>query len=234
MSTLNITEALVLRTYSLGDADKIALFLTRANGVVRGVAKGARKMKSRFGAGLEPFTFVQLTYRAKEDKELVSIQQTEILQTFFPFAGNPETLTDWAYLGELIIALSPPHEPNPKLYDLAKSCMETLARRPEIRRPVRNYFSIWLLHLSGLLPGWNLCLRCHNPLAAAGGVYVDSRYHLYCENCRPAPARPFAPATYSLLTAARTNNPQSFAELGPAAAQDELEQLAQTLLAAAI
>ncbi len=56
------TEAFVLRTYRLAEADKIVVCLTRDAGVVRGVARGARRLKSRFGAGLEPCTLVSLSF----------------------------------------------------------------------------------------------------------------------------------------------------------------------------
>ena len=61
MATIE-TEALVLRTYNFGEADKIVVVLTQSAGVVRGVANGCRKLKSRFGAALEPFTLIKLTW----------------------------------------------------------------------------------------------------------------------------------------------------------------------------
>ena len=72
------TEGLVLKSYSLAEADKIVVFLTQEHGLVRGVAKGAKRLKSKFGGSLEPFSIVRLTYFQKEDRELVSIQQSEI------------------------------------------------------------------------------------------------------------------------------------------------------------
>src|ERR1051326_7260358 len=66
------TEAIVLRSYNLAEADRIVLCFTRAAGLIRGVAKGARRMRSRFGAGLEPFTLVRLEFREKENRELVN------------------------------------------------------------------------------------------------------------------------------------------------------------------
>ena len=54
-------EGIVLRSYNLAEADKIVVCLTRHAGVVRTVARGARRLKSRFGAGLEPFTIIALT-----------------------------------------------------------------------------------------------------------------------------------------------------------------------------
>ncbi|MBD0370802.1 MAG: DNA repair protein RecO, partial [Pyrinomonadaceae bacterium] len=77
------TEAIVLRSYNLAEADKIVVCLTRSTGVVRAVAHGARRLKSRFGAGLEPFTFVQMSYHEKEGRELVTLRQLEIARSYF-------------------------------------------------------------------------------------------------------------------------------------------------------
>ncbi len=54
------TEGLILKSYSLAEADKIVVLLTQDEGLVRGVAKGAKRLKSRFGGGLEPFSIVQI------------------------------------------------------------------------------------------------------------------------------------------------------------------------------
>ncbi len=69
------TEGLVLKSYSLAEADKIVVLLTQNEGLVRGVAKGAKRLKSRFGGGLEPFSVVQISYFQKEERELVSLCQ---------------------------------------------------------------------------------------------------------------------------------------------------------------
>src|SRR6476646_8363827 len=93
------TEALVLRTYNLAEADKIVVSLTKSAGLVRGVAKGCRKLRNRFGASLEPFTHVDLTYYEKENRELVLIRQTEILRSHFNLSSDPSTVNGMAYLG---------------------------------------------------------------------------------------------------------------------------------------
>ena len=59
------TESLVLKSYNLAEADKIVVLLTHDHGVVRGVAKGAKRLKSKFGSGLEPFSVVHSTYFQK-------------------------------------------------------------------------------------------------------------------------------------------------------------------------
>src|SRR4029078_3946606 len=98
------TEALVLRTYNFGEADKIVVVLTQAAGVVRGVAKGCRKLKSRFGASLEPFTLTKLTYYEKENQELVAMRQAEIVKSHFDLSSQAETPPGLAYMGALVIA----------------------------------------------------------------------------------------------------------------------------------
>ena len=85
---LHTTDAYVLRTYALAEADKICIFLTREMGKVRGVAHGARKMKSRFGSALEPFTEVSLTFFQKEGRDLMSISGCEIVRSQFHIASR--------------------------------------------------------------------------------------------------------------------------------------------------
>ena len=75
------TDAIVLRSYNLAESDRIVVFLTRSSGLVRAVAKGARKMKSRFGAALEPFTLVKLSFHERENRDLVSLSGAEILKS---------------------------------------------------------------------------------------------------------------------------------------------------------
>ena len=101
------TEALVLRTYNLAEADKIVVCLSRSAGLIRGVAKGCRKLRNRFGASLEPFTLINLTYFEKENQELVSFSQTEILRSRFNLSGNASILTGFAYMGDLLIDFHP-------------------------------------------------------------------------------------------------------------------------------
>src|SRR5882672_2359480 len=93
------TEALVLRTYNLAEADKIVVCLTRNAGLVRGVARGSRKLKNRFGAALEPYTLLQLTYYQKENQELVSLSNVDIIKSHFALFRDPEVLPALAYMG---------------------------------------------------------------------------------------------------------------------------------------
>ena len=83
-------EAIVLRTYKLGEADRIVVLFTKARGKVRAVAKGVRKTKSRFGARLEPTSHVAL--QLYEGRELDTITQAETLDHFRPIRDDLDRL----------------------------------------------------------------------------------------------------------------------------------------------
>ena len=78
---LYTADALVLRTYKLGEADRIVVFLTRDRGKKRGVAKGARRPRSRFAGALEPLTEVRMAYFEKERRELVGLNYAETVRS---------------------------------------------------------------------------------------------------------------------------------------------------------
>ena len=71
------SEALILRTYKLGEADRIVVFLTRDRGKKRGVAKGARRPRSRYMGALEPMTRGEVAYFEREQRELVRLNYVE-------------------------------------------------------------------------------------------------------------------------------------------------------------
>src|SRR5271157_2560936 len=76
------TEAIILRSFPLGEADRLVSFLSRSAGKMRGVAAGARRLKNRFGSTLETLSYVELWYVERETRELVRIQQCEMLESF--------------------------------------------------------------------------------------------------------------------------------------------------------
>src|SRR5437016_8295193 len=110
------TESIVLKSYNLAEADRIVVLLTRDHGIVRGVAKGAKRLKSRFGSGLEPFSEVLATYFQKDNLELVSLQQTDLIRSNFAVAADPDFLQKFSYLADLLISVLPPHDPSETLY----------------------------------------------------------------------------------------------------------------------
>ena len=178
------TESLVVKSYNLAEADRIVVFLTHEHGIVRGVAKGAKRLKSRFGGGLEPYSIVKLTYFQKEAVELVSIRQLDLVESYFAAAAQPAFLQKFSYLSELLLAVNPPHDPNRDLYRMFKACLETAAEQPESLNSVGLYFELWLLRLGGYLPDWSKCNICKLPIGSQDQADLQSTFHLICSNCR--------------------------------------------------
>ena len=87
---LHESEAIVLQSYTLGEADRLVSFLSRTMGRVRGVAAGARKPKSRFGSTLERLSHIRIWFFERETRDLVRITQCEMIESFF------DALSDYA------------------------------------------------------------------------------------------------------------------------------------------
>lgn len=177
------TEAIVLRTYNFGEADKIVVCLTHSDGLIRGVAKGCRKLKSRFGAALEPFTLIRTTYYQKEHQELVSLGQVEIVKSHFDLSGNAETLTGLAYMGDLVTEFSAPYEPNERLYRMVKACLEAICESQSDLQIILRYFEVWLLKLEGFLPDIKRCGECHRGFDEGEPAFMNSDMVFRCRRC---------------------------------------------------
>ena len=178
------TEGLILRTYPLSDADKIVVALTEDDGLVRGVAKGARRMKSRFGSGLEPFSVVKLAYVRLEERELVSITEAELVRSYFGIASDPNFLGTFSQAAELLQNFAPPHDPNERLYNMTKVCLESAADDKDRLVPVFTYFRVWLLKLGGFLPQWENCAECGREVGAGESGTLQADLAFVCPSCK--------------------------------------------------
>ena len=147
---LYTAEALVLRMYKLGEADRIVVFLTRDRGKKRGVAPNARKSRKRFGAALEPLTEVRVSYFEKERRELVGLNYAEPVRSPLS-APSPEALGYSHYFAELIDEWAAEADVDERLFRLGTSALEALVAGAPVDALAR-YFECWLLRLQGVYP----------------------------------------------------------------------------------
>lgn len=208
---LHQTTAFILRTYPLSEAHKICVMLTRSSGLIRGVAHGARKMKSRFGASLEPFTEVSLTYHEKEGRELVNISNCEILHSYFHYTSKTENAAALSYLTELLCEFSPAHEVNEKLYRLVIAIMEAMAKNSNLESLLR-YFEVWLLKISGFFPDLNKCVSCNSEIAQSSGVWLAVDGAPECYSCSGGRGVSISSELKHSFEAMLRNNPTVFSE----------------------
>ena len=147
---LHTADALVLRTYKLGEADRIVVFLTADRGKKRGVAEHARRPRSRFRAALEPLTHVRVAYFERERRELVGVNYAEPIRSPL-VAASPEALGYSHYFAELIDEWAADADPDERLFRLGTATLEALVQGVPVEALAR-YFECWLLRLQGVYP----------------------------------------------------------------------------------
>jgi recombinational DNA repair protein (RecF pathway) len=145
---LHTTDALILRTYKLGESDRIVVFLTRDRGKKRGVAKNARQSRRRFGGALEPMTFGRVGYVERERRDLVRLDYVEQLRS--PLSAiDGEALGYVSYFAELIDEWAQEADPNETLFRLGVSMTDAIVAGVPIE-PLARYFEFWLMRLQGV------------------------------------------------------------------------------------
>jgi DNA repair protein RecO (recombination protein O) len=173
---LYTAEALILRTYKLGEADRIVVFLTRDRGKKRGVAKGARRPRSRFAGALEPMTEARIAYFESERRELVGLNYAEALKSPLALCGPAEAghYVHIGYFAELLDEWAQEADADERLYRLGTSMLGALAGGAPIE-PLARYFEYWLLRLQGVYPEarGTLSARAAAFLAASRTVAPD-------------------------------------------------------------
>jgi DNA repair protein RecO (recombination protein O) len=174
------SEAIVLRTFPLGEGDLLVSFLSRMHGRMRGVASGARKPKSRFAATLESLSHVRVWFFERETRDLVRINQCELIESFVDVSDYSSSLAlalasevTEAVLGEKEVA-----EPNFRLLLLTIRAVRVGTKMSL----VLAYFTFWIVRLGGWLPRFDRCARCAADLTA--GAYVAEGQGLVCFACR--------------------------------------------------
>ncbi len=147
------SEALILRTYPLKEADLIVSFLTRDAGKLRGVAKRARRPRNPYGSGLERLSYVKAFYFQRENRELVTLDSCELIASQFALASDYAAGVALDFIAEVSEQLLPPAEPSEKFFRLLLAVLDYLRQRQaEGVWQAVGYFSLWAVKLSGFLP----------------------------------------------------------------------------------
>ena len=170
------TQAIVLKSFSLSEADRIVTFLTEENGLERLSLRGAKRLQNRFGGRVELFSTVKILYRQKEDTELGRLDEVEIIESFFHLAAKTHVYQALSHLAEVLLATTPMHEPNHKLYRMMRACLKAVAdfsEQPLSVLLVIGYFEIWLLRLAGFWPDFRRCAECRARLLSDNSIYYS-------------------------------------------------------------
>jgi len=184
---LRETEAIVLRTYRLAEADKIVSLFTRQAGRLRAVATGAQRTKSRYGGTLEPLSYIRLWLFERENRDLLRVNSAELLESFFDMQKDYRCQVAAHYIVEVCERVLPERELNERAFRLLLAALRGLKHSGEVDRPL-VYFNYWLLRLGGFLPDLDRCSGCGRALGDESGHYGPGSEGLLCRACRPSGA----------------------------------------------
>ncbi|MFQ5878121.1 MAG: DNA repair protein RecO [Acidobacteriota bacterium] len=178
-------EAFVLGSLPLGESDRIVTFLTRGAGKVRGVAKGARRSRRRFGSNLELLSRVRLSYFERERADLARIEAAELLESFYALQEDPERGAVMACLAEIADAFSREQQEDEGFFRLMHAVLRALRAGLDLDLAAR-YFEIWTLRLHGVLPSLRSCSACGAALRTRGARYQSRQAGVVCSRCAGA------------------------------------------------
>ncbi|MGA8042922.1 MAG: DNA repair protein RecO [Terracidiphilus sp.] len=185
MSVLT-SEAVVLRTWPVHEADLIVSLFTRDYGRLRGVAKSALKSRRRFGGALEPMTLARAWFAERPRQELMRLDQLEIIRSPLSTPVDAVRMTVLSLYAEVLDEALPERDPQETVFRLLVSVLEvTTAEQPWM--PL-TYFLLWMTRLMGLLPEISRCTVCGEPLHADEISFSLHTDGLFCAVHRPGNA----------------------------------------------
>lgn len=216
-------HAVVLRTWKLGEADRIVSLHTHQHGKVRAVAKGVRRTRSKFGARLEPFSHVAVQlYRGRGD--LDTITQVETVDRFGSLRDDADRFVMAGAMVEAVDQVAQDREPDPDLHVMVVRALRTLDQQGSAL--VLAAFFLKLLAHEGVSPRLDACVACDSdgPFEAFdpldGGVL--------CRDCRRG--RPISSAALTVMDQILGGGLAAVLASGGGEAVDEVQQLATLLM----
>jgi DNA repair protein RecO (recombination protein O) len=175
---LKESEAIVLRTYPMREADLLVTLFTRQEGKIRGVARSAKKSKRRFGGALEPLTYVRAFYEDRERQELTRLDSCEVIESPLASEVSYPRAVALGHVAELLDELLPDREANDTVFRLTLSVLSSL-HGPDVWMPV-TYFDLWLTRLMGFLPELTECIVCGRVLNGSRAYFHALADGLMC------------------------------------------------------
>jgi len=219
---LREAEAIILRSYPLGEADRLVSFLGRSTGRLRGVARGARRPRSRFGSTLEPLSHIRIWFYERETRELVRINQCELIASFLEAQRDYLSGVGLALVSEVTEAVLPEREPSDAAFRLVLVTARAIERRSGVALPLA-YFNLWTMRLGGWLPQLDRCAFCGREVGAEGVYGSPMQAGLACATCRRPGMRAISARALLLARRMLLEKLEHLAEQDwPAASVDEL------------
>jgi DNA repair protein RecO (recombination protein O) len=172
------SDAVVLRTWPVHEADLIVSLLTRDYGRVSGVAKSALKSRKRFGGALEPMTVARAWFAERPGQELVRLDQLEIIRSPLSAPVDHLRMAVLSFFAEVLDQALPERDPQETVFRLLLAVLEQTTVE-QTWMPL-TYFQLWMTRLMGLLPDIGHCTACGEALVAGEASFNRLGDGLFC------------------------------------------------------
>jgi DNA repair protein RecO (recombination protein O) len=181
------TDAVVLKSMKYRDSSKIVTFYSRRFGKIKGIAKGARQMKSKFGAALEPLSAVSLILYKKDQRELQLISQCDLLKTYKTIHSELDRLAVGLSIIELLNQLTHDEEGNDALYTLLVQSLDELERAQKHFMNFFLAFELRCVSVMGFMPSLDACKGCGRKLddlvSEDSAIFQSGKGAILCGRC---------------------------------------------------
>lgn len=167
MSEILKTEAIVLKLMDYRETSKIVTFYTRQIGKLSGIVKGARRSKNKFGASLEPMSEVSLVVYNNERREIQTVSQCDLLESFCRISEDLEKMAVGLAMIELVNTVAHEQEQNTSLYDLLLVSLSVLNRATKNFLNLLYRFEIGLAFALGFGFSFTSCMSCGRTIITA-------------------------------------------------------------------
>lgn len=179
-----VTDAINLKAYNLSESDKIILMYSRDKGLIRGVAKGVKKPKSKLGARMDLLVANKLMLY--KGKNLDTICQAEALNTFNKTRSNMDKIFYSIYASEVVTNFGVEDDPcSNEVFELLYQTLDSIAvsgSKVEIMINVLK-FQLKMMVLSGFGIEFNTCLKCGCEIVDEQMYFSNIKGGVICQNC---------------------------------------------------
>ncbi len=176
------TQAIVMHSLPYGEVDKIVTLYTLDFGKIKGIAKGAKRSRRRFGNILEICSHIFLTFFEKESGGLVRLSHGELISSFERLRSDIRQLAWASYFVELVNEMTAERVPSPQIFYLLLTGLKIIDKG-ELQEEIIRIFEMRLLAHSGYQPFLEHCLRCRKSLTKEGGYFSSEEGGIFCRPC---------------------------------------------------
>ena len=179
-----VTDAINLKAYNLSESDKIIVMYSRDKGLMRGVAKGVKKPKSKLGARMDLLVANRLMLY--KGKNLDTICQAEALNTFNKIRQNMDKIFYSLYISEVVATFGVEDDPcSNEVFEILYQALEAISISKDTVEILLSVlkFQLKMMNLSGFAIELNTCLQCGCKVGEEGAYFSSTRGGIVCRSC---------------------------------------------------